>query len=102
MSPLPHWLTRVQPLLLLALSLLLFVWLALTPPGLLGKADAIGYAVCHRIAERSFLLGERAVPLCSRCSGMYLGALAGILFHLRFGRRGGLPPRRIQAAFVVF
>jgi len=102
MNALPRWFLRIQPLLLASLTLLLFGWLALTPPGLLGKADAIGYAVCHRIAERSFLLGDRAVPLCSRCSGMYLGALAGFLFHLKFGRRGGLPPRHIQAVFAVF
>ncbi len=102
MSSLPRWFLRIQPLLLAALGLLLFFWLALTPAGLLGKADAIGYAVCHRIAERSFGLGDRAVPLCARCSGMYLGALAGFLFHLKFGKRGGMPSRRTQAIFAVF
>ncbi len=96
------WYERLQPALLALLAILLVVWLALTPPGLLGKADAIGYAVCHRIAERSFLLGDRAVPLCSRCSGMYLGALAGFLFQFGLGRRGGLPARRIQILLGVF
>ena len=96
------WYERFQPVLLAALGILVVVWLALTPPGLLGKADAIGYAVCHRIAERSFFLGDRAVPLCSRCSGMYLGALAGFLFQLRLGKRANLPPRRVQAFFAVF
>jgi uncharacterized membrane protein len=97
-----RWYERLQPLLLVLLGILLVVWLALTPPGLLGKADAIGYAVCHRIAERSFLLGDRQLPLCSRCSGMYLGALAGFLFQAGLGRRGGLPGRRIQALLAVF
>ena len=96
------WYERFQPVFLGIFGCLVVVWLAMTPPGLLGKADAIGYAVCHRIAERSFFLGDRAVPLCSRCSGMYLGALAGFLLQFRLGKRGSLPPRRIQAVFVVF
>jgi len=85
------------------LGLLLFTailtgWLYFTPPGLLGKADAVGYALCHQITVRSFLFGERQLPLCARCSGMYLGALAGIVYHLRVGRRGGFPPRKILFA----
>ena len=100
-TPAP-WYERFQPVLLAVLGVLVIAWLAVTPPGLLGKADAIGYAVCHRIAERSFFLADRAVPLCARCSGMYLGALAGFLFQLRLGKRGSLPPRRIQAVFALF
>jgi uncharacterized membrane protein len=77
---------------LLATGLILVGWLLNTPAGLLGKADAVGYAVCHRIDSRSFHLGDRQLPLCVRCSGMYLGALLG-LFYLSFSdrRRGGLP-----------
>jgi len=52
----------------------------IAPPGLLGKADALGYAVCHRIDARSFHIGTRQFPLCARCSGMYLGALLGLIF----------------------
>jgi hypothetical protein len=58
-------------LLVAALAALLIAWLSLTPPGLLGKADAVGYAVCHRIELRSFHLDGRPLPLCARCSGMY-------------------------------
>ena len=67
--------TSLKAGLALAVGLVLLGWLLNTPPGLLGKADAIGYAVCHRIDLRSFHLGERALPLCARCSGMYLGAM---------------------------
>lgn len=84
-----------KALLLGALAALILLWLHVTPPGLLGKADAIGYAVCHRIALRSFYIGERPLPLCARCTGMYLGALAGGLYLLRKGRRAGLPPLRL-------
>lgn len=80
---------------IIVLAIALFVgWLLKTPPGLLGKADAIGYAVCHRIDLRSFHLGERPLPLCARCSGMYLGALLGLIYQAVISpRRGGLPPR---------
>lgn len=75
-------------------------WFMFAPPGLLGKADAIGYAVCHRIDERSFQLpGDphdhpdgRQTPLCARCSGMYLGAVLGLAFQAVVApKRGGMP-----------
>ncbi len=98
----PAW-SRALKMALVLLALIVFVtWFWLTPPGLLGKADAVGYAVCHRIPLRSFALGDRAMPLCARCSGMYLGALAGFLYHLRFPRRAGMPPRRILAVLGLF
>ena len=92
----PRWTfpTRLAwPLALAALALTAGAWLAYTPPGLLGKADAIGYAICHRIDLRSFHIGDRALPLCARCTGIYLGALAGVavLAALGRGRAGGLP-----------
>ncbi len=77
---------------LIIFLVLLGVWLALTPPGLLGKLDAIGYAVCHRIDGRSYHIGERQVPLCVRCTGMYLGAMLSIIFQLAQGRKGKYPP----------
>jgi len=52
-------------IVVLAVGLLLLGWLLNTPEGLLGKADAVGYAVCHRIEARSFHLGERPIPLSS-------------------------------------
>lgn len=88
----PRLKTAGRLLLAILVAALLIFWLSHTPPGLLGKADAVGYAVCHRIDLRSFHLGERPLPLCARCSGMYLGALGGALYQLRKGKRGGLPP----------
>jgi uncharacterized membrane protein len=86
----------LKTLVLVAVGLLLIGWLFNTPAGLLGKADAIGYAVCHRIDLRSFHLGDRQLPLCARCTGMHLGALLGIAYQGVLGRRkAGLPPRQI-------
>ena len=80
----------------LAVGLVVFGWVINTPGGLLGKADAIGYAVCHRIDVRSFHLGERQLPLCARCTGMFLGALLGLVYQGWKGRhRSGMPPRSI-------
>ncbi len=71
----------------LALPLVAFaIWLSLAPSGLLGKADALGYAVCHRIDLRSFHLGERPFPMCARCTGMYLGALLALAYYQARGR----------------
>ena len=85
-------------------ALAFFSWLMNTPEGVLGKADAIGYAICHRIDARSFHLGNRQFPLCARCTGIYLGALLGIvtLAVTGRGRAGGLPPWKIMAVLAGF
>jgi uncharacterized membrane protein len=79
-------------------------WLLGTPPGILGKADAIGYAICHRIAERSFHTHDRALPLCARCTGTYLGVLAGLVFLTGRGRlrAGHIPPASVLMALMLF
>jgi hypothetical protein len=74
-------------------GLIIGLWLLGTPPGILGKADAIGYAVCHRIAERSFHTHDRPLPLCARCTGMYLGVIAGLAYFAEATRAG--PPAKI-------
>ena len=89
----------LRGLLILSVAFLLLGWLINTPPGLLGKADAVGYAVCHRIDVRSFHLGERQIPLCVRCSGMYLGAVLGLGLQAWLRpRRAGTPPWRVLIA----
>ena len=91
-----------QLLLLVAVGLLFLGWLMNTPGGLLGKADAIGYAVCHRIDIRSFHIGGRQVPLCARCTGMFLGAMLGIGFQAFLGRkRSGVPPVSVIIVLVI-
>ncbi|MCX6079804.1 MAG: DUF2085 domain-containing protein [Chloroflexi bacterium] len=78
-------------------------FLYIAPPGILSKADAIGYAVCHRLDARSFHVDSRQLPLCARCSGMYLGAVIGIAFlSLRYQRSAGTPPKTVIAILVLF
>lgn len=93
---------RWRWLVFLAAALLFVGWLLSTPPGFFGKLDAIGYAVCHRIESRSFIIGGRQFPLCVRCSGMFLGAVIGLGFQaLVAPRRAGLPPRPIMVVLGV-
>ena len=93
--------------LLAALALAVILTLFLAAPGsLLDKADRAAYAVCHRIAERSFIVDGRPLPLCARCSGTYLGALAGfsVLALRGRGRAAQLPAARyltVLAGFVL-
>lgn len=85
-------------------GIVIVAWLLATPAGLLGKADAIGYAVCHRIDLRSFHLGERPLPLCARCTGLYLGALLPLVGFQVAGRarHGAFPGTLVLAALLVF
>lgn len=80
----------------------ILIWMMGTPSGLLGKADAIGYAVCHRIDLRSFHLGERTLPLCSRCSGMYLGVLLAFTYFAIVRKKAALfPPKHLVLVLGV-
>jgi len=90
--------------LVVVAAVLVFIgWFLNTPPGLVGKVDAIGYAYCHRIPERSFHIGSYQLPLCARCSGMYLGAVTGLVFQSILGWKRGKAPRwGIIAVLVVF
>lgn len=97
----PRWRT-----LLMSLSALIVagLWLLGTPPGVMGKATAIGYAICHQIVARSFLIEADPMPLCARCTGIYLGVAAALILALVRGRVrvGRVPPLPILLVFGVF
>jgi uncharacterized membrane protein len=78
--------------------------LLLAPKSLLDKADRAAYAVCHQIPDRTFTIAGRQLPLCARCSGTYLGALAGliVLGLVGKGRAGRFPTRPYLAVLGVF
>lgn len=78
-------------------------WLLYTPAGITGKADAIGYAVCHQIPSRSFQINGQPISLCARCTGMYVGIFVGLAYQLLTGRRRSEWPGKFKLfVFAVF
>lgn len=78
-------------------------WFIIAPEGALGKLDAIGYAVCHRIDARSFQIGDRQLPLCARCTGEFYAAGLALVFQIFLsGKRTQLPSRPILAVLFLF
>ena len=99
--------TRVQKLsrwLVPLAAIIVFVfWFYNAPPGLLGKADAVGYAICHRIDERSFHIGDRQLPLCARCTGEFYAAAFTLLFlSLVSQKKSGMPGWKVGAPLLLF
>jgi uncharacterized membrane protein len=43
--------------------------------------------LCHQKPERSFHSGDRSLPVCARCTGLYLSAPLGLAFVLVRPRR---------------
>ena len=87
----------------IAAILVFAVWFSTTPPGLLGKADAIGYAICHRLDERSFHIGERQLPLCARCTGeFYAAGISLLFFAIVSPRKSGMPGWKLGAPLLIF
>src|SRR5688572_20313992 len=92
-----RWIVPVAAIIAIA------VWFYTAPPGLLGKMDALGYAVCHRIGERSFHIGERQLPLCARCTGEFFTAAVSLGFlALVSPRRSQMPARGLIALLLAF
>jgi hypothetical protein len=93
-------------LLARTLAVAALAWTALLPLGTLaaGRTDpgsawhplalavyALGAAVCHQRGERSFHLWSVQMPVCARCTGIYVGAAitaAAYLWAAAGGRDG--------------
>lgn len=85
----------------LAALITIGAYLTLTPPGLLGKADGVGYAVCHRISERSFHIHDRQLPVCARDTGTFTSAFLSMVYLSIIGKkRGGMPVKKIAAVLI--
>src|SRR5438552_1750423 len=80
------------------------VFYSLAMPGdLRYKMDAMGFGVCHQIATHSYFIDNHQLPLCARCSGIYLGSLAALLMLGVLRRRSSrLPARQMLAIVAVF
>lgn len=65
--------------------------------GLLGAIIfSIGGVVCHQRPERSFFWDAHQLPVCARCTGLYLSAGIGLAAWMAYrigSRRAAWPPR---------
>lgn len=62
--------------------------------------------LCHQISERSFHVEGQAFAVCARCTGIYVGFAAGVIFYplVRSLKRTDTPGRKwlLLAAVPVF
>jgi uncharacterized membrane protein len=85
------WSSNISTLTYVVVLLLAVLWVGgiLYVPiavagGTISIASALSHAygqVCHQIPERSFHLFGRPLGVCSRCSGIYVGYLLGLLIY---------------------
>lgn len=96
-----------RPVSLAAIALVASLWSAAllaapepaTPPSVSALVYAMGAMVCHQQPDRSFHRGDVQYPVCARCLGLYVGAVAGVI---AWGLVGGLgfTPRARAAHFA--
>lgn len=63
-------------------------------------AYAAGGLVCHQLPERSFHWGAWQFPVCARCTGLYLSAVAG-LATWAIVRMGRGRPLHVQPRWAI-
>jgi uncharacterized membrane protein len=96
----PRKLTRWS--VVMAALIGLGAWMYIAPPGLMGKLDAIGYAVCHRLDSHSLHIGGLQMPLCARCTGEFNAAAIALVFQAVVSpRRSRLPSRGMAAVLAA-
>jgi len=87
----------------LAAFIALGAWIYIAPPGLMGKLDAIAYAVCHRLSSHSLFVDGIQFPLCARCTGEFNAAAIALIFQGFISRKKSkLPNRGIIAVLILF
>jgi uncharacterized membrane protein len=60
----------------------------------------VGSLVCHQIPERSFHLSGIQLPVCARCTGLYVGGAVGLALWLSRSHRA-LSFRAARGAILV-
>ena len=98
-----RWNKIIRWIVPIAAIFALAAWFYIAPEGALGKLDAIGYAVCHRIDVRSFHIEGRQLPLCARCTGEFNAAAMALIFQVIIsGKRSKMPSRSMSVVLFLF
>ena len=68
--------------------------------------SAVGAVICHQIPERSFFWQGHQLPVCARCTGLYVSGVVGVLAWLgvktaRGWRRIKVDPRAALRVIAV-
>ena len=61
---------------------------------------AVGSVVCHQLPDRSFFLDGRQLPVCARCTGLYLSGAAGLAGWWAAKLLRGWRPQPMPPAFA--
>ena len=113
---------RIRRLATLGIGLLTGLWavMLVATPYLLGHSHArgagavaaavtyvVGGVLCHQQPTRSFHLWDTQMPVCARCSGLYMLAPLGVVLALGSGGRRSRevalawPPGLARAPFLA-
>lgn len=100
--PVKNWGWKQRILLVVSLGIV-FAYLIGVPGGLYDKADMVAYAICHRIPSHSFSIGGTPLPLCARCSGIFMGAMVAISFFvIKRRKKADIPSIPILLTLIGF
>jgi uncharacterized membrane protein len=66
-------------------------------------AYAVGSVICHQLPDRSFFIDGRQLPVCARCTGLYVSGAAGFVgwVALKIARGGRQFPVSPRAALAI-
>jgi len=72
---------------------------------ILAFAYAVGSVICHQLPDRSFFIDGRQLPVCARCTGLYVSGAVGffgwVALKIARGWRGTVVPPRAALAIVA-
>jgi uncharacterized membrane protein len=76
-------------------------WLAGRAPRMAAYLYACFTPLCHQIPERSFTLFGYPLAVCARCTGLYAGALAGLIAYPRLRGFAGVRLPDVRLFFLL-
>lgn len=73
---------------------------------ILSVVFSVGAVICHQLPERSFFWAGHQLPVCARCTGLYVSAAVGLVAWIaiklaRSWRPVNLPPRTALRALAI-